>query len=40
METKKFLNKNIIQYSFLVFILGITSYLVYKTLDINMLEKL
>ncbi|AUN14165.1 lysylphosphatidylglycerol synthase transmembrane domain-containing protein [Paraclostridium sordellii] len=39
METKKFLNKNIIQYSFLVFILGITSYLVYKTLDINMLGK-
>lgn len=39
MKTKKLLNKNIIQYGFLVFILGITSYLVYKTLDINMLGK-
>lgn len=30
--------KNILQYGFLVLILGITSYLVYKTLDIDMLH--
>lgn len=37
MKKKKTLNKNILQYGLLLFILGITSYLVYKTLDINML---
>jgi glycosyltransferase 2 family protein len=37
MKKKKTLNKNVLQYGFLILILGITSYLVYKTLDINML---
>ncbi|MCG4735120.1 UPF0104 family protein, partial [Casaltella massiliensis] len=36
MKKKKTLNKNILQYGFLVFILGMTSYLVYRTLDIDM----
>ncbi|MCU9814173.1 MULTISPECIES: hypothetical protein [Paraclostridium] len=39
MKNKKTLNKNILQYGFLVFILGITSYLVYRTLDIDMLHE-
>ena len=32
-------NKNLIQYGILIFILSITSYLVYKTLDIKMLHE-
>ncbi|WGX74702.1 hypothetical protein QJS64_11045 [Paraclostridium bifermentans] len=39
MKKKKTLNKNILQYGFLVFILGMTSYLVYRTLDIDMLNE-
>ena len=39
MKKKNKLNKNILQYGFLIFILGITSYLVYRTLDINMLNE-
>lgn len=36
---EKKINKSLLQYGILIFILGITSYLVYKTLDIKMLNE-